>query len=165
MNLKILPIEENFDTYKCVRREFITSEFGGDPIGMYARPNTKLVQRHKIPLLICPNLSLNPYAPVMPGHPGLLFHIIERPWRDESKDKKEAEVPAPIFTRLEVNKWAYVGNYIERGERTLTMEQWRSQSDQVCLSKVKLGRSSQLGQIGQDRLDSQRAQKAMALVL
>lgn len=138
MNLKTHPVEETANTYTFVRREFITAEFGGDPIGMYARPHEKHVKRHKIPLIVCPNLSLNPYAPAMPGRPGLLFHICKRPQRDED-DKKGfhfIDKPAPVFSRIEVNKWTYVGDYIERGDRTLSVEQWRTQSTEVCPSPV-----------------------------
>jgi hypothetical protein len=126
-------VEETPNTFKCVRREFIADEFGGERIGMYVRPKG-MAARHGIPLILCPNLKLNPYAPILPGHPGLLFSIHHRPWRDEKKKGKEIEKVAPMFVRLEVNNWAYVGDYVERGEKTLSTEQWRSQSDEVCAS-------------------------------
>ena len=157
MGLTEHPVEEKKNTYRTITRAFLSAVYGGSPQVMYPTPRKAKVREHGISQFLCPNLLYNPHAAAMPGKPGLLFAVMMRPSRarrrpvkievssDEDEDE-EKPVPKdsedgelltnkslPVFTRLGVSMWLYVGHYTTCDGDIISPEQWRMQPEIASL--------------------------------
>lgn len=77
-----------------------------------------------------PSLEFNPHAPQVPGAPGLLYEPEGTVAEDRSFRKR-------VFTRLDKEKWIYVGMYMFAAAESLTLQEFAEQPAKVrCLFRT-----------------------------
>ncbi len=114
---------------QTIRREFLSDEYGGNRQELFSEPSADRVAEHGHNLFLCPMISIHPWAPQMPGFPGLVFDCppisCEEPWIGD-------EVFVCIAGLFRA-KWLYTGHFKWRGHGWLTKEEWQSLSYPVSL--------------------------------
>jgi hypothetical protein len=103
-------------------REYIKDTYGGNMIHTFPPIAQKHVDRHGLRNFMFLNRDFNPYAPQIPGAPGLFFECEEY--------TKERGIQR-VFTRLAVNEWQQEGFYELVPCLSLTKDEWRAQKPSV----------------------------------
>lgn len=112
---------------QTIRREFLSNTYGGNSRELFSVPRAAKIAQHGHRLFVCPKLSVHPWAPQMPGFPGLVFDCPPKVWDDAWIDD-DAFI---CLAGLQRGKWLYVGHYNWQGHGWLTKEEWRSLSHSV----------------------------------
>ena len=107
---------------QTIRREFLSNTYGGNGQELFSVPRASRIAEHGHRLFVCPMLSVHPWAPQMPGFPGLVFDCPPK-CDDEAWIHDEAFI---CIAGLRPGKWLYVGHYSWKGHGWLTKEEWRS---------------------------------------
>ncbi|KLO15645.1 hypothetical protein SCHPADRAFT_938491 [Schizopora paradoxa] len=112
--------QQNMD--RTVRREFLSRLYGGSMQELFSKPSADRVTAHGHRQFVCPMISIHPWAPQLPGQPGLVFDCppksYDEPWIGDGS--------FPCIAGLQPGKWLYVGNFKWRGHGWLTREEWKS---------------------------------------
>lgn len=121
----------------CVTRAFISDVYGGSPQGMLPPISEKYVRKHKMNDFMFPDLVHNPYLPIQPGHPGMMFRLPDeldkdRGWEDTTEGKERRTDVQRVFVKLAQNEWVYVGQYAMSRMQNLGIAEWRAQGPKVC---------------------------------
>ena len=116
-----IPLEQA-RWYFEVTRSFLSHVYGGSPQGTFPSISKEKFAVHGLADFMYPNLNLNPYAPEIPGAPGLFFVADNKPagkwpWKPIQR----------VIVRIEAGKWQYMGQYRMEPATSLTKDEWASQ--------------------------------------
>jgi hypothetical protein len=103
-------------------REYISDTYGGNTVHTFPSIAKKHVDRHGLNDFMHLNLYFNPYAPQIPGSPGIFFEC-------ESYTKERGILR--VFTRHAAGKWQPQGLYELIPCLSLTKDEWRAQKPSV----------------------------------
>ncbi|KIM73287.1 hypothetical protein PILCRDRAFT_731253 [Piloderma croceum F 1598] len=103
-------------------RQYTTDTYGGNMIHTFPTIAQKHVDRHGLRDFMFLNLDFNPYAPQIPGSPGLFFEC--------EMYTKERRIQR-VFTRHAAGKWQLQGLYELVPCLSLTKDEWRAQKQSV----------------------------------
>ncbi|KAL0580466.1 hypothetical protein V5O48_001536 [Marasmius crinis-equi] len=119
---------EDLDTQLSVSRDFISKTFGGGIRRTF--PEFSAENKEKVAELgfgehgwACLK-NYNPYAPSIPGHPGLYFNCCEL-HDDLTQDFTWHRDRCRVFSCLDNAKWLRVGLYDFEYVATLTVDEWK----------------------------------------
>ena len=104
--------------HNTIRREFLSTECGGNRQQLIATPRREKVAEHGYKQFLCPTLALHPMAPQVPGAPGLLFDCPAMAYDDPWEGRY------CCFTGLVPGQWLHVGVYESKGHARLTVDEW-----------------------------------------
>src|ERR1700722_3506977 len=108
-------------------RQFFSIHFGGNSIQAFPPIKQSFIDRHGHGSYMYLNLDWHPYAPLVPGYPGLYFG---------SRPKNRVWLDYRLVIRQEARKWLYLGQYDVSPTLSLTKEEWRDTPDKVSLQFI-----------------------------
>ncbi|KAI0640596.1 hypothetical protein C8Q79DRAFT_445861 [Trametes meyenii] len=102
-----------------LRRDYITSLYGGSMQATYPQPSEELLEWHGIDDWMFLSMDFNPHAPTKPGCSGIAFDCTDTP------------MTRRLFVRLAPAQWVYMGQYRVELGKDLTSEAFRQQKPNV----------------------------------
>lgn len=120
-------VESRMVMDQTIRREFLSQTYGGNGQELFSSPKAEKVAEHGHRLFLCPQVSIHPWAPQMPGFPGLVFDCPPKTW-DEPWIGEDSFI---CIAGLQPGKWVYTGHCKWKGHGWLTKEEWGSLSHSV----------------------------------
>ncbi|KAI0666104.1 hypothetical protein C8Q78DRAFT_1083349 [Trametes maxima] len=109
-----------------LRRDYITSLYGGSMQATYPKPSDELLEWHGIDDWMFLSMDFNPHAPTKPGCSGIAFACTDMP------------MTRRLFVRLAPAQWVYMGKYSVELGKDLTSEAFRQQKPNVRKAWAKI---------------------------
>ena len=103
-------------------RDYLKDTYGGSTIKTFPEIAQKHFNRHGLRDFMFLNLDFNPFAPQIPGSPGLFFEC------ETNITRRRVQ---RVFTRLAVNEWQPEGLYDVIPCLSLTKVEWQAQKPAV----------------------------------
>ena len=122
VGLDCFPVEDSVNKFFLFSRYFFSDKFGGNPCETFPTIAKTKLERHGISRWAFPNLDFNPHLPQIPGAPGLFFCSTD-----------DSDETWTTVIKLSAGKWLYVGEYKYVQVQDLTAEEFRAQSQNVCV--------------------------------
>lgn len=114
-----------------VRRVFVSKNYGGNCVETFPSISAKNFARHGMDDFMFLTCDYNPYAPQIPGGPGLSFECCDLPAEAVYRQKTRR-----VFTRIHDGWWQYLGQYTHTKVDNLTVREWLSQPQSVSVSSI-----------------------------
>ncbi|TDL18403.1 hypothetical protein BD410DRAFT_900856 [Rickenella mellea] len=89
--------------FQAIKRQFLSDVYGGNMQATLSFPKKSFVEKHGIKCFMCLITEYNPYAPLLPGAPGLGF--------GDGQYAEWPRNPERVFTRTGEAEWLYQGDY------------------------------------------------------